>query len=262
MPLRGENLPNYRVTQLAFAAHIRNPAVHPAPLGIEPRRMQIYVDLVYNNIERFLANTFRIIRSLTSDAAWHAMVRDFVHRHRSASPFFQEIPREFLAYLETERESLHDEVEPPWLLELAHYEWVELALDLDQRSIPERDVDPGGDLLDGYPVVSPLAWLLSYEFPVHRISKQYQPAIAPDQPTFLVVYRDRAERVRFLEVNRVTARLLSMLRETDVSGRAALTRIGLELAGHDREAVERGGLQMLEQLRDCAIIAGVRTVDD
>ncbi|HKX55116.1 MAG TPA: putative DNA-binding domain-containing protein, partial [Xanthomonadales bacterium] len=35
---------------MAFAAHIRNPAVAPAPADVEDRRMQIYRDLFFNNI--------------------------------------------------------------------------------------------------------------------------------------------------------------------------------------------------------------------
>ena len=31
------------------------------------------------------------------------MVRDFVHRHQSLSPYFLEISQEFLRYLEAER---------------------------------------------------------------------------------------------------------------------------------------------------------------
>ncbi len=241
---------------MEFAAHIRDPNRYPRPADVEPRRMQIYVDLIYNTIERFLANTFRVIRSIVPDAQWHAMVRDFVHRHRSASPYFQEIPLEFLGYLEQERRDADD---PPWLLELAHYEWVELALDVETTELSDVDADDAGDLLTQHPVVSPLAWLLSYRFPVHRISPRHTPTAPPAEPTFLIVYRNREYEVKFMEANQVTARLFTLLMESDdITGSEAIAKIADELPGHDRDAVMRGGRETLERLRDCAIIAGTR----
>ncbi|MCG8537759.1 MAG: DNA-binding domain-containing protein, partial [Pseudomonadales bacterium] len=68
--------------QMAFAAHLRDPANQPAPEGIENRRMQIYRDLFYNNVEGFVSGAFPVLRSLTSDEKWHRMVRDFFAHYR------------------------------------------------------------------------------------------------------------------------------------------------------------------------------------
>ena len=86
--------------QRAFAAHIREPDLHAAPAGIEDRRMKIYRELFYNNIEGFISSAFPVLRKLYSDTDWHAMVRDFVHRHQSQTPYFLVISEEVLAYLE------------------------------------------------------------------------------------------------------------------------------------------------------------------
>jgi hypothetical protein len=50
----GDNLPAFRASQLEFAAHVRHPDLNAAPADVEARRMRIYVELVYNNLERFL----------------------------------------------------------------------------------------------------------------------------------------------------------------------------------------------------------------
>jgi len=256
VPRLGDNLPAFRAVQLEFAAHVRHPELHPAPGDVEPRRMRIYAELIYNNIERFLANSFPVLRSLLGSGPWHARVRDFIHRHTSTSPFFQEIPQEFLEYLAQSGRAADD---PPFLLELAHYEWVELALDLDEDDIPNAGIDRHGDLLAGHPVVSPLAWSLRYRFPVHRISPAHRPTEAPLEPTFLVVYRNRSDRVGFLETNQVTARLLEILgADRDLAGAAALARIADELPQVERSAVLGGGRQTLERLRECDIIVGTR----
>ena len=106
--MRGSNLPRFRALQHDFAAHIRHPDRNPPPAGIPSRRMDVYVGLVYQNIENFLARTFRVARGLISDAHWNAMVRDFIHRHVSGSPYFLQIPEEFLVYLESERDTSGD----------------------------------------------------------------------------------------------------------------------------------------------------------
>jgi len=242
--------------QYAFAAHIRAPDSHPAPAGIEDRRMAIYRELFFNNVASFLSNSFPVLRRLLADADWHALVRDFYSRHQSHSPLFLEIPREFLNYLEQERGERPGD--PPFLRELAHYEWVELALSVAEHT-PVQEVDPDGDLLQGLPLVSTLAWPLSYQYPVHRISPEFQPQQPGEQPTYLLVYRDADDEVGFLELNPVSARLFSLLQEGAIdSGREALELIAAELQHPQPEAVIQGGQAILQEWRRRDIVPGTR----
>ena len=242
--------------QYAFAAHIRAPDGNAAPADIEDRRMAIYRELFYNNVEGFLSNSFPLLRKLLTDEDWHHMARDFYSRHQCHSPLFLEIPREFLSYLEHERGE--QPADPPFLRELAHYEWVELAVSVAE-STPPQGVDPLGDLLDQLPVVSPLAWPLSYRYPVHRIRPDFQPQAPGEQPTYLLVYRDSDDEVGFLELNPVSARLFSLLQEGGVSsGRQALERIAGELRHPDPGAVVQGGHTILEEWRKRDIVLGTQ----
>ena len=252
---RGANLPGFRATQLDFAAHVRNPETHPLPADVEARRMAIYVDLVFNNIDKFLSTTFPVTVKILGRDVWRARVRDFIDRHTSTTPFFQEIPQEFLTYLDNEGSRDED---PPFLLELAHYEWVELAVDLEDAEIPSDGIDPGGNLLDNCPVVSPVAWSLAYRFPVHRIDTDYQPGEPPGDPTHLIVYRTRGDAVKFMESNAVTARLLALLEEGGITGRDALERIAAELCV-EPAGIVASGKETLDHLVSCDIIVGTRT---
>ena len=90
---------DFRDTQLQFAAHIRHPEQNPPPPDIEDRRLAIYRDLFYNNIQSFLASGFPVLKSILEQAHWHSMVRDFIYRHQSHSPYFLKISEEFLSYL-------------------------------------------------------------------------------------------------------------------------------------------------------------------
>lgn len=241
--------------QYAFAAHIRNPEKNPGPEGIEERRMKIYRELFYNNIEGFIANTYPVLRRILPDDRWHAMMRDYFAQHISHTPLFPEMPREFLKYLEHERIPQPDD--PPFLLELAHYEWVELALSLLDEKIDATEIDAQGDLLDGIPVISPLAWALSYRFPVHKIGPDFQPSEAGGMQTHLIVYRDADFDVRFIEINPVTARLLQLFSGEDaVSGRAALQQVAAELNHPQPGIVIQGGMELLNDLRRRQVILG------
>jgi hypothetical protein len=96
----------------------------------------------------------------------------------------------------------------PFLIELAHYEWVELALSVSEESNDGQNIDPDGDLLEGIPVRSNLAWVYAYQYPVHRISADYTPTEPSETPTFLAVCRKANDDMDFMELNPMTARLL------------------------------------------------------
>jgi hypothetical protein len=248
----------FQQVQRAFAQRIRDPENAPAPEGIEPRRMKVYEDLFFNNLASLLAGTFPVLHRILGRVRWNGLIRDFMQRHRAHTPLFPELPQELLKFLETTRAL--DPEDPPFIHELAHYEWVELALQTATVEIDLLGVDPRGDLLEGAPVVNPLAWPLAYSFPVHKLSPEYAPGTPPPAPTFLVVYRNLADEVKFMEVNGLTARLLELARsETGKrSGRELLLAIAAELGHPDPDAVVRGGAEILEMLRDNQVILGAQ----
>ena len=250
-----DKLPRFQQLQYAFAAHIRDPARNAAPEGIEDRRMQIYRELFYNNVEGLLAGNFPVIRKLTSDERWGALVRGFLATHASHTPLFHEIGREFLRYLEERGE--RGEEDPPFLAELAHYEWVELAVSLDEQRIEDVPHDASGDVVQGRPVVSPLAWPLGYRFPVQRIRHEYQPAMPPEQPTFLIVVRNRRDEVGFMEVSPLSLKLLELMKENpDWTGLDCVNAIASSFPAADRETVVASGREILAGLKARDVLLG------
>ena len=246
-----------RAQQFRLAAHIRDPAHAPAPPGIEDRRLAIYRDLFYSSLQGLLAGNFPVIRKLLGDDGWHALVRDFYREHRAATPLFPELPREFIQYLQARAEAGRGD--PPWLLELAHYEWVELALDLSEASAADLPHDAAGDLLAGAPVLSPLAWPLAYTWPVHRLSPEFQPDAPPAAATFLLVQRDAAYKVRFNELSPLSFRLLQRLSdEPGLSGREQLLALAAEALAPDPDAFIALGHDMLRQFLASGVVLGTR----
>ncbi len=243
----------FQSVQRGFAAHLRNPAVHPAPAGIEDRRLRIYRELIYNNIEGFLSSGFPVLHSIYASADWHALVNDFVASHVSRSPYFSEIAEEFLAYLEHERGVVASD--PPFLLELAHYEWVELALDIADVDLSEPKPADTANVLDSNLAVSPLAWPLAYRYRVHHIGPEFQPDEPGEEPTYLVVYRNHSDDVRFMEINAVTFRLLQLLQEeSTLTGAQALEKLAEEMQHPDPAALLPFGEGLLAELQQASIL--------
>ncbi|MEE9343190.1 MAG: putative DNA-binding domain-containing protein [Gammaproteobacteria bacterium] len=239
------NKPAFIKQQYAFAAHIRNPDIHPAPDNIEDRRMAIYRDLFYNNVEGFLSSTFPVLRGIYDDSAWHAMARQFFSRHQCHTPYFLEIPREFINYLEHEHET--QDSDPPFLLELAHYEWVELALSVAENN-NDLAINADAELMDKHPIISSVAWPFSYQYAVHTISPDNQPEKPDEQPTYLLLYRDVQDEVKFLELNPVSARLLTLLQEDgSLTGRGMLAQIAEEIQHALPDVVISGGHDILKE---------------
>ncbi len=251
------NKPNsFKDIQYQFTQHMRDPKQAPAPDGIEDRRMAIYSDLLYRNVESFMANSFPVLRKITADDHWHAMIRDYFKRHQARTPLFPRMPQEFLQYLENEH---NGEDDPPFLLELAHYEWAEIAVSIDTREIEWGGIDPEGDLFEDIPVLSPLAWPLSYRYPVHTISVENLPNKEPTQLTYIVVYRDRKDEVGFVELNPVSARLLELIQQDkNISGRALLETIVKELNHPNPDVVIDGGLEIMQDLHVKDILLGTK----
>lgn len=246
---------NFQDLQYAFTRHLRDPESVPAPADIEDRRMAIYRRLLFRNIENFLAGSFPVLRKLLPDDRWLAMARDYFKRHQATNPLFPQMPTEFLKYLDQERDDADD---PPWLVELAHYEWLETSTAIDPRDIDMVGIDADGDLLNGVPAVNPLANAVAYQWPVHRLSPDFIPAETPAEPTYLVVYRNHDDKVGFMELNPVSARLLNLIQLQPQTGRRQLEQIAVELRHPNPEVVIEGGQQTLNLMHERGILLGTR----
>ena len=257
-PSKRNSTENFKAVQYAFTRHMRDPENNPSPEGIEDRRIGIYRELVYNNIESFIANSFPVLRKITADEQWHEMLRDYVCRHQAHTPLFPRMPLEFIQYLEHERQGKAED--PPFMLELAIYEWAEISISLDTREIDMDGIDVEGDLLAGIPVLNPIIMPQTYQYPVHQISPDYLPDIPPEVPTYLLVYRRRDDEVGFLELNPVSARLVECIQgNNDKTGQQLLEGIAEELKHPEPQVVINGGLEIMRDMHTKDILLGIKT---
>jgi uncharacterized protein len=242
---------DFKAKQHEFTQYIRDPATNPAPADVQPERMAMYRELIFNNIESFLTGNFPVIRKILDDEQWLELAQDFFLKHACKTPYFSEIAEEFLDYLENERSNPDD---LPFLLELAHYEWVEMAL-----SIAKEDINPHQQIIDNLLhqtiTLSPLAWPLLYQFPVQNIAPDYLPLMPPEQPTCLLAYRGTDDEVKFIEINPMTYRLLEIIQELgQIKTEDCLKQLAVESQHPNTEAIMSGGLQTLSELAEKTVI--------
>ncbi|MCY4129284.1 MAG: putative DNA-binding domain-containing protein [Gammaproteobacteria bacterium] len=236
--LEGQNLPDFQALQLDFAAHIRNPELNAIPDGIEARRMAIYNRLFYNNIESFCSMRFERAKSMLGEERWHQMIRDFVHRHQCKSPYFAQISEEFIAYLAMERSEPTD---PPYLLELCHYEWLPLYFDRMVGELPTYQ--PCSDPLGTKLKASELSLTRRYVWPVHKIALDFQPIEPPAKPTWALAFRNRADKVDIKHVDAFTANLVETLR-TPMTGLDAIQAVLGDSTKLDEARLEQLSLRL------------------
>lgn len=249
---------DFQDKQIAFAAHIRDPEHTVAPAGIEDRRMAIYRELFFNNLYNLLGTFFPVLRKIHTDDQWHHMIREFMKLHRAQTPYFLELPQEFLEFLQEEYPPQDNDF--PFLTELAQYEYAELALSISTDENDDSGIDPDGDLLTATPVKSVLAWAFAYHYPVHRISQDFLPVEQSAEPVYLAIFRRSNDKVSFLELNAVTAALLKAVENnsTGLSGEALLRELATTIHYANVDALIKHGADALKEMRQLEILTGTR----
>ena len=244
-------MPEQLLEQLnCMADYVRNPQ-NPPPPGIEARRLAVYRQLFIGSLESLLAASFPVIHRTLPSADWRWLVHDFYANFRCQTPLFTQLAGEFVIYLE-QRASLHNY--PAWLPELAQHEWSESTLLLSDAVEPSHN--PHGDLIEGTPVVSELARVHAYEWPVCDIGPGYQPTEKPAAPTLVLLQR-HAGHVNFSRLAPMAYALLVSLMEHRRSGREHLVALA-EIAGVTARELMPIGVAALEGFKTQGIVLGAR----
>ena len=245
--------PSFQTFQRAFTQHIRNPKNNSLPSNVPAKRMAIYTEIVYNNIESTLSACFPVTKSLLSARKWQALVRSFMADYRATTPIFREISLQFLQHLAaagTTKLKL-----PEFLPSLMHYEWVELALSVLDVTV---EADTPQDILHAPLSLNPALHLLQYAYPVHQISVDFQPKKPAKMPTFLLVFRSKNHQIQFIELNPMTFQLVSILKSAQLTGEQVLQKLATENPQIAPEIVLQFGAQTLAELSDKGVILGAK----
>ncbi|WP_198918757.1 DNA-binding domain-containing protein [Pseudomonas chlororaphis] len=242
--------------QQALTAYLRDPEHRAPPAGMDRARVEIYRELVFDNLLSLLGNTFPVLRSILGEADWRRLLRVFLREHRCATPKFGEIAGEFVAWMASTPAALQDASWPAFMLELSHYEWIEMALQQAEAE-PLPASDPERLLI--HPLrLSPLAWPLAYAWPVQRLGPAWRPSEPGAAPTLLLIRRDADYRVHFSELSPLAWRLLERIEAfPQLHGRDQLQGLALEAGIDDLDTFLANGQSLLQQLHNQGVIGPV-----
>jgi uncharacterized protein len=236
----------FQTYQAAFTAHLRQPAIHAKPAGVDSKRIRVYREIVFNNFVACVSTCFPVLLGILGKRHFGKLVRQCFFSQQFKSPLFQDIPGSFVDFLQ----SLNSPELPDYTAQLAHYEWIELVLsrqiETEAVALPAALIAEASALLH-YEVRLPAVYrLLKYDFAVHQLSRKRR-AITPEA-TYLLVYRAPDFRIRFIQLNAVTFQLLQQLQTHTKTSEGHLQDLAKNLPHLATESVIRFGLQTLYAL--------------
>ena len=254
-----KDIPNFQQYQQAFTAYIRDPIGQPRPKNVSAKGMNIYKEIVFNNLFESVSACFPVARKVMGKRAWLSLIRKYFRVHSASTPIFRKIPEEFLTYLTNLEKSSSDTL-PVYLTSLCHYEWIELLVSTMADSSPEtvinnQIINVAGDLLEYQPAFNPTMQLLNYPYAVQKISPRYKPK--EKVATQLLVFRNTEYIVKFIELNPITYRLIELLQDKGMTSKRALTQITNEIGNLPLEKVIQFGLEILNELKNQGVVLGV-----
>lgn len=243
---------DFRQIEHEWTTWLRQPDQALPPAGVEPLRMMLYRELLFNNVSSFVENAFPVVQQWLAPAHWQKLVADFFALHRCQSPFFYDIAKEFFDFVLTrdQEQALY-----PWLVELAHFEWAELAADMAEATLPDYQA---GDVLAGVPVLNPCVWPLIYHWPVHTFAVVAPPAQPLERPVCVLLYRNLADQAGFIEISVLTAHWLERIQQQQNSSGAEVLAMIAGEQGLDAVAAKAEAVDMVQTLMALDIILGVR----
>jgi hypothetical protein len=242
------NLEQY---QQQMGAFLRDPEKVSMPSNLDERRAGVYKDLVFANIESQLSGAFPVIHSLFEGERWLRLVREFLVDYRAQTPYFTKLSEEFVSFLAQRKK---DEETPGFLLELAHYERVEIDLFMQDEAFDRIELS-ANDLSDRAIGFISTTTLLAYAYPVHRIAPDYQPEEAPAVPTLLLLFQDSEGEVRFFELQPLAYQLATKIaQESGKNASELLEELAGELNLPFTETFKEQALQLLQQLNSLKVL--------
>lgn len=242
----------FQENQLAFTEYLRRTECDEKAEKQKPRRQEIYRDLVYKNINQCVADVFPITKNIIPETDWKIMIREFICAHRLQTPYFLEICQEFLAYIMYTRKTLP--THHPFALELAHFEWIQLAVDTANVSFPEHQHN-SAPTENSLWTVSPLTVGLTYSYPVHLIDECYLPKEPSAQQTYLLVYRNRNDDLKVLETDNISLRIIQLLQTLEnINHTQIFQLLSAELGDHEKEIISARILSILCVLAENEIV--------
>lgn len=238
----------FQVLQLAFTEYLRTgDAERP-----RDRRQEIYRESVYKNIRQAISDIFPATKHCIQESQWDLTIREFITEANLQTPYFHELGEEFLAYLMNKHKPLATEY--PFLVELAHFEWIQFALYIADADLPGH-LKASAATENSLWTASPLAIGLTYSHPVHTIDEHNLPINSKHGPTYLLAYRNRNDEVEIMPTDSLSLRIFQLLQAHEgITHLQLFQRLAAELGVHSRDLVLASMQDILGSLADKEIL--------
>lgn len=199
-----QNAPQLAKFQAQFGDYLRKQTHNREDETLVPQRVgQLYQELIYNSVANFPKQCFVICQAMLGDE-FDALCREFFRQERLHSPYFPDINRDFVAFIEAKVEA---GVLPAFFADLAHFEWIELAVDL----LPDAAAN-AIFMHRARPIaLNPTLQNLRYDYAVQAIDVETQPQEIYAEESYLVMYRNLDSVISTLQTNALTFLLIEFI---------------------------------------------------
>lgn len=163
---------------------------------------KIYHRLLRANLQELFANIYPRLMAQLGEEQWAFLLDQFLIKHKAHTPYFYQVPDEFLSFL-WHNKALYSQW--PWLWALAHFEWMELVATVADEALPKLDA--------GCIRASPLAYYCQYAYAVYPLDKEYTPLALRAQPWQGIVYRNSAHEVQWFALEAWSALVFTIIQQ-------------------------------------------------
>lgn len=260
-----KNINNFQTHQHAFTQWIRRPDHAPLPKDVSAQRMQIYRDLIFNNISSFIEHTYPVTQSLLPSKIWNALVEQFFQFGQCDSPYYYDISMHFKDFVDQENfhsitslQSLHPDY--PWLRELMQYEWMELYVDmaevtwLDDQSSGSSDLDPQQLLSARSFSLKTTCWILAYQYPVQTWSTDTTLSDIQPTPSCLLIYRNQSDEIQIHPLHPLWAFLIENIQQQQTTHLNVLASQLQEATQLTKDMIDETMINLLSWLKTLTLL--------
>jgi hypothetical protein len=241
---------DFRLYQFALARHLRDPLGVPAPDGVSAPAVLACTQEMAHNLNELLMPAFANTRAVLGEDLWQHTLRLFLHDAPTHAPWATSVQEVYVKFLGHNTLVQHL---PPWLEDLAHFEWLQSAVAAADVVWPAHD--PHGDVLQKVVVMNPTHVEVMYDWSVQRINLTHKPFEM--QSTYLSIVRDVRDKVCITESSRFRRHLIDLLRQGQ-TGAQAFKALADWLEHPDVAAFTQEGLPVLKQLQREGVVLGTQ----
>lgn len=168
---------------------------HVAIPGTRQKGLDQYRRLIRNNIHNAMVQAFPIAFTVLSETRWSTLIDDFHAHHSAVTPQVWKLPLEFYSFVKANNYT--DKFSLPFLNDLLHFEWIEIAVHTMEDQAP-RPFCQEGDTLSDIIVVAPEYRMIRLKYPVHLYAAEE--ALHHPGDYFLLIFRTSDFDVQFVDL--------------------------------------------------------------